>query len=118
MNAKQPPLSPQMSRVLRLVEFESPTPRQLNDRLYDPTLSRSRRVFAASMSRTIRRMKRRGLITCEGGTIAITEHTRSTLRSERLKAMLAEAREIGKKAARQFQESQAYQDLCRRVGIR
>jgi hypothetical protein len=104
--------SPQMLVVLRLLDCESLTPRQLNDRLYDPTSSRSRRVFAASMSRTLRRMKQRGLITCEGGTIAITSHGWYTLHPEKLEEMLTAVRECARQAAAQawaeYNESQNY----------
>lgn len=88
MNTKT--LSAQMQAVLQLLESESLTARQLNDRLYDLTSSQSRRVFAASMSRTIQRMERRRLILCEDGTISITSHGWYTLHPEKLQAMLEE----------------------------
>jgi DNA-binding PadR family transcriptional regulator len=97
MNTKT--LSAQMLDVLRLLDRESPTTaRQLNDRLYDLTSPQSRRVFAASMSRTLRRLERRELIFFEGGTIAITQYGRFTLRPEMQEAMLNDLRESVRRA--------------------
>jgi hypothetical protein len=83
-------LSAQMQAVLQLLDSESLTARQLNNRLYDMTSSQSRRVFAASMSRTLRRMEQRGLISCEDGTISIRSHGWYTLHPEKLQTMLEE----------------------------
>jgi len=99
-----------MQAALQFLDSESLTARQLNDRLYDLTSSQSRRVFAASMSRTIRCMERHGLISCENGTISITSHGWYTLHPEMLEAMLAERRESIRQAVAQawaeYQQSQ------------
>jgi len=78
-----------MQQVLRFLDSEgSMTARQLNDRLYDLTSPQSRRVFGASMSRTIRRLERRGLIFFENGTIVITQVGRFRIHPEQFEAML------------------------------
>src|ERR1035437_5908899 len=108
MNTKT--LSAQMLAILRLLDCESLTARQLNYRLYQPTSPPSRRVFAASMSRTIRRLRRRGIIFCDGGTIAITQFGRLTLHPEVQQAMLNDLRESIRAACKQawveYQQSQ------------
>jgi hypothetical protein len=105
MTVKEPSLSKPMLSVLRLLACEGPmTPRKLNDRLYQTSpqrLPQSRRVFAASMSRTIRRMERRQLVFSEGGTIAIAEHGTFTLHPESLEAMLTDLRENIRRAVAQ-----------------
>jgi len=110
MNTKLPLLSARMLAVLRLLDLESLTAHQLNDRLYRPTSPQSRRVFAASMSRTTRRLERRGLISCEGGTIVITQYGRFMLHSEMQQAMLNDLRESVRQAVAQawaeYEESQ------------
>ena len=113
MNTKN--ISAQMLAVLRLLDCESLTVRQLNDRLYRLTSPQSRRVFAASMSRTIRRMERRGLISCEDGTISITSHGWYSLHPEKLQAMLEESstgiRESVRKAVAELLAMPEYQWL-------
>ena len=114
MNAKT--LSAQMLVVLRLLDCESLTARQLNDRLYQPTSPQSRRVLAASTSRTLRRLERRRLISCEGGTNVITQHGRFTLHPEMHEAMLDELRECVRLAvARAWTDYQQSQDSKRGV---
>lgn len=117
MNTKLPLLSAQMRAVLRLLDCESLTARQLNDRLYPLTSPQTRRVFAASMSRTIRRLERRGLIFCEAGTMAITQCGRFRLHPEMQEAMLNDLRESVRKAVAeawaQYNESQKPNDEAR-----
>ena len=115
-------LSEQMRAALHLLDTESPVPLcQLYQHLYEATRHQPRRAFAASLSRTLRRMERRGLITREDRTVAITQQGRFTLHPEMREAMLTEAREIGRKAFEQawseIKKSQAYQDLCKSIGI-
>ena len=114
MNTETP--SRQMLSVLQVLEGESSlTARQLNNRLYQPNSSQSRRAFAASMSRTVRRMERRQLLSSEGGTVAITEHGMFTLHPERLDALLQEisiaARESAQKAVAELLTMPEYQWL-------
>lgn len=108
MNTKT--LSAQMQAVLQLLDSESLTARQLNDRLYALASSQSRRVFAASMSRTIHRMERRGFISCENGTISIRSHGWYTLHPEMLEVALADLRESIRQTVAQawaeYQQSQ------------
>lgn len=91
-------VSAQMLAALRLLDCECLTARQLNDRLYQPISGQSRRVFAASMSRTIRRLKRRGLISCESGTIAITQSGWITIHPDQFEATLTSLRESVRQA--------------------
>lgn len=112
MNTKLPLLSARMLAVLRLLDCESLTARQLNDRLYRPDSAQSRRAFAASMSRTTRRLARRGLIHCEGGTMAITRSGRLGLHPEMLQAMLEQLGETVRQAVAQaWVESEESQKL-------
>lgn len=111
VNINQLFLSGQMREVLGLLDHQSPmTARQLNDCLYKLNSSRNRRVLAASMSRTIRRLERRRLISCEGGSIAITQYGRFMLHSEMQQAMLndlrASVRQAVAQAWTQYDESQ------------
>ena len=102
MNTKLPLLSSQMQEVLRLLDREgSMTARQLNDSLYQPASPQSRRVFAASMSRTIRRLDRRGLISCERGAIVITQVGRFRIHPDQFEAMLTALRESVRQAVAQ-----------------
>jgi len=74
MNINQLLLSDQMREVLGFLDRQNPmTARQLNDYMHHLKAPGSRRVVAASVSRTVRQLRRRGLISCEGSTIAITE---------------------------------------------
>lgn len=109
MNTKT--TSPQMLAALRLLDCEgSMTARQLNDRLYGQTSPHDRRVFAASMSRTVRRLERRGLISCEDGMIAITEYGWITIHPEQIEAISAAVRECVRQTVAQawaeYEESQ------------
>jgi predicted transcriptional regulator len=109
MNTKT--TSPQMLAALRLLDCEgSMTARQLNDRLYGQTSAPDRRVFAASMARSIRRLERRGLVVCEKGTIAITHSGWIAIHPEQVEAMLTSLRESVRQtvaqAWREFQQSQ------------
>jgi hypothetical protein len=88
MNTNLPTLSQQMLAVLRLLDSENLTARQLNDRLYRMDSRRSRRVFAASMSRTTRRMARRRLIDCNGGTMSIAPSGRLRIHPEMVQATM------------------------------
>lgn len=91
MNNNQLLLSDQMREVLGLLDRQSPmTARQLNRYMYALRPHRSRRVFAASISRTVRRLGRRGLISREGSTIAITQTGMFRLHPEMLEEMLTE----------------------------
>ena len=98
MNTKLPLLSARMLAVLRLLDCENLTARQLNDSLYRPTSPQSRRGFAASMSRTNRRLARRRLISCDAGTMAITQFGRFRLHPEIQEAMLTDLRESVRQA--------------------
>jgi hypothetical protein len=93
MNTKQSLLSSQMLAVLRLLDCENLTTRELNDRLFDPTSLQNRRIFAASMSRTLRRLARRGLIFRGGGMNVISQSGRFKVHPEMHEAMLNEIRE-------------------------
>ena len=55
-------LSKQMNLILKLVRSEGLTVRQINDRLFKGGDAKARRVHAASMSRSLRRLRQRGLI--------------------------------------------------------
>src|ERR1700722_6856738 len=90
-----------MLAVLRLLDWENLTTRQINDRLFDPASAQSRRVFAASMSRTVRRLARRGLIVCVRGTAVITQIGRYRVHPEMYEAMLNELRESIRQATEQ-----------------
>jgi hypothetical protein len=110
-NANQPLLSAQMLAVLRLLDLERLTPRQLNDRLFNSTPHQSRRVFAASMSRTVRRLEQRGLIFRGNGAIVITQHGEFTLHPEILQGMLDDLRTSVRQAvAEAWAEYQQSQD--------
>jgi hypothetical protein len=101
MNTIQPILSAQMFAVLRLLDRENLTTRQLNDRLFDPTSPQSRRVFAASMSRTLRRLARRVLIFREGGMNVISQCGRYKVHPEMHEAMLNDIFESVRQAIEQ-----------------
>ena len=93
--------SDRMIAVLRLLDRENLTTRQLNDRLFDRSLPHSRRVFAASMSRTLRRLARRGLIFRGGGMNVISQSGRFKVHPEMHEAMLNEFREAVRQAIKQ-----------------
>jgi hypothetical protein len=101
MNTKLPLLSAQMLAVLRLLDCESLTARQLDDRLYRPDSPQSRRAFAASMSRTIRRMLQRRLISCEGGLLSIAQSGTFRLHPEILQPTIDELAEAIRQAVAQ-----------------
>lgn len=67
-------------------------------------------MFAASMSRTVRRLERRGLIACGGGTIVITQVGRFRIHPEQFEAVLNDLRESVRQAVAQawaqYNESQ------------
>lgn len=111
-------VSDQMTAALGLVDREGPTPLcQMYIRLYDPSRHRNRRVFAASLARTIRRMERHKLVTRQNRMIEITQHGRFTLHPEMEVAMLGEAatkgRELGKQIANEITNSEDFQTLLR-----
>jgi len=87
--------------VLRLLDCENLTTRQINDRLFDPSSRQSRRVFAASMSRTLRRMTRRGLIFRGGGRNVISQAGRFKVHPEMHEAMLNKIPESVQQAVEQ-----------------
>lgn len=102
MNINQLLLSDQMREVLGLLDRQSPmTARQLNDYAHHLKAPASRRVVAASVSRTVRRLRRRGLVSCEGSSIVITEYGRSRLYREMQEAMLTDLRESVRQAVSQ-----------------
>lgn len=107
-------ISVQMEWVLELLEGEgSMTPRQINNRLYQLCPGRDRRVVAASMARTLRRLEVRGLIERDGRSIAITRDG-CRLRSDMQEAVvmqIVEAFRAGAAAGvaaafREYRESQ------------
>lgn len=107
-------LSVQMQAVLQLLESENLTARQLNDRLYDVTSAKSRRVFSASMSRTIRRMERRGLLFRHDGMVAIRQSGRWALHPEEYQSLLEQSGQAAREeVARTFAESPEIQELLR-----
>jgi hypothetical protein len=111
MNTNQLLLSHQMREVLGLLDRQSPvTARQLNDYMHHLKAAGSRRVVAASVSRTVRRLRQRGLISCEGTAIAITQAGRSKLYHEIQEAMLVQIRKSVRQAVAQawaeYEESQ------------
>jgi hypothetical protein len=101
MNNEQPLLSAQMLEVLRSLDRENLTTRQLSDRLFDPVSRQNRRVFEASMSRTLRRLARRGLIFRGGGMNVISQSGRFKVHPEMHEAMLNEIRESVRQAIEQ-----------------
>ena len=112
MNTKT--LSAQMQAVLQLLESENLTARQINDRLYDLTSSQSRRVFSASMSRTIRRMERRGLLSRHDEMVTITQSGRWTLHPEEYQSALEQSGKDARAAVRRtLNESPEIQELLR-----
>lgn len=111
MNINRLLLSGQMREVLGFLDRQSPmTARQLNDYMVHLKAPGSRRVVAASVSRTVRRLRRRGLISCEGSPIAITESGRSRLYREMQEAMLTDLRKSVRQAVAEawaeYEESQ------------
>ena len=111
-------LSDQMREVLGLLDRRSPmTARLLNDYMLHLKEPGSRRVVAASVSRTVRRLRRRGIISCEGSTIAITESGRSRLYHEMQEAMLTELRKSVRQAVAEawaeYEESQKPKEAVR-----
>jgi hypothetical protein len=101
MNTKLPPLSSQMLAVLRLLDCESLTARQINDRLYSPASRQSRKSFAASMSRTTRRMAQRRLIDRNGGTMSIAQSRRLRIHPEMVQATIDSLGEAMRQAVAQ-----------------
>jgi predicted transcriptional regulator len=74
MDIKLPILSPQMATILRLLNSQGPMKvHEVSHHLWQSGVSQNRRAFSASMSRTILRMERRGLIVREDASIMITE---------------------------------------------
>jgi DNA-binding PadR family transcriptional regulator len=100
-------LSDQMREVLELLDRQGPmTARQLNDHMHQLKVAGSRRVVAASVSRTVRRLRRRGLVSCEGSTIAITESGRSSLQEAMLTDLRKAVRQAVAQAWAEYEESQ------------
>jgi hypothetical protein len=94
MRAKLPILSPQMKTILGMLEQKGAmTVRAIDNDLYLATPTRSRRAFAASMSRTLSRMALRGLINREGKTIKATDVGLLRIHLEQFQAL---QEEIGK----------------------
>ena len=86
-------VSAQMQAVLLLLEHEGPVDmRYINNRLYEPAARGNRRAFAASMSRAVRRMQKRGLIVREGQKIKVTDVGIYRVHPEQFEAMLEEIR--------------------------
>ena len=107
MNINQLLLSDQMREVLGLLDRQSPmTARQLNDHIHRLKAPGSRRVVAASVSRTLHRLRRRGLIFCEGRAIVITESGRSSLQEAMLTDLRKSVRLAVAQAFAEYEESQ------------
>ena len=107
MNINQLLLSDQMREALGLLDQQGPmTARQLNDFMHHLKAAGSRRVIAASVSRTVRRLRRRGLILCEGSALAITESGRSGLREAMLTDLRKSIRQAVAQAFAEYEESQ------------
>lgn len=88
------PLSPQMKAILELLEQDGPmAARQVNDRLYQPRSGQNRRAFAASMSRTLRRMEDRGLIVRDNEMIIATGAGLLRIHPEEFEVIIEQIRE-------------------------
>lgn len=55
-------MSRQMKAIVSLLEVEELTAKEVNDRLFTGGDTKARRTFAASMSRSFRRLRARGKI--------------------------------------------------------
>jgi hypothetical protein len=103
MSGKQLLLSPQMKRILEMLEQKGAmTVRQIDSELYRATPARNRRVFAASTSRTLSRMVRRGLVDREGKTIKATDVGLLRIHPEQVEAL---SNELGKAIRRAVDEA-------------
>lgn len=99
MNKKD--LSEQMRRVLGRLDSQGAMPvHQLHIQLYDAVAHPNRRVCAASLCRTIRRLEARGLLFSEGEMLAITQSGRRTLHPEEYRSALEQAKQSVREAVK------------------
>ncbi len=102
-----------MEKVLRHLDHEGAmSGRQLYSHIYDPIVHGNRRIFAASISRTIRRLELRGLIKRTDVGVDITQSGRWALHPEEKKSFsegIAQA--VQRAVAQGAAESPEYQRL-------
>lgn len=95
-------LSEPMRAVLGMLDSQGAVPvYQLHIQLYDLTTHVTRRSADASLSRTLRRLEKRGLISRNGDTVVITQCGRWAIHPEEYQQFLEQFRQSVGEAVKQ-----------------